>query len=119
MTSMPQPGVLSGPVIPVHTRVRGRVRFEVAGLYRAPALKRELERGLSKIDGVRVVQANILTGRVLVVFDAEFDMDALVALVERFLDGSPRCRTVTAKSRSRSMNFKVGSWKASAPCCGR
>ena len=52
----------------VHGAVRGRVRFEVAGLYRAPATARALERELEGVTGVRRVSANVLTGRLLVIY---------------------------------------------------
>jgi Ca2+-transporting ATPase len=62
-------------VRPVHNRVRGRIRFEVVGLYRARPLKRVLERRLGEIGGVEAVQASTLTGRLLVVYSP----DAVVA----------------------------------------
>ena len=52
----------------VHDTVRGRIRFEVAGLYRSADLARALVRHLEQVAGVRSVKASALTGRVLIVY---------------------------------------------------
>ena len=52
----------------VYIGKRGRVRLEVLGLYRSQKLKHRLESRLSQMEGVRSVEANIFTGRLLVVY---------------------------------------------------
>ena len=54
-----------GLVKPVNIQTQGRVRLEVLGLYRSPKLKQRLEHRLSKVPGIYSVEANILTGRLL------------------------------------------------------
>ena len=61
-------GPRSTPIRAVHTGVPGRTRFKVASLYRCPGLKRHLERSLGSMPGIRVVEANILTGNLLVLY---------------------------------------------------
>ena len=53
-------------VKPVHTRVAGRLRVEVRGLYRSSALKKRLEKTLGRLKGVRTLEISLRTGRVLV-----------------------------------------------------
>ena len=53
----------------VHATAGGRVRVSVTGLYRSPDMRHRLESGLSDVPGVRVVNANPVTGRLLVLFD--------------------------------------------------
>jgi len=72
-------------VIPVHATVRGRARLEVAGLYRSTALKARLEKALGAAPEIRTAQANVLTGRILVVFDSQRGIEDIVRLVERQL----------------------------------
>ncbi|MDJ0957972.1 MAG: hypothetical protein QNI91_13980, partial [Arenicellales bacterium] len=52
----------------VHSKVGGRIRLDVAGLYRSPTMKRELEASLASVEGIYVVKANPKTGRLLVTF---------------------------------------------------
>ena len=68
------------------TRVPGRVRFDVPGLYRSDAVRARLEQALGDLDGVRSVQPNVLTGRVLVLFAPTLALDALSAAIERAID---------------------------------
>lgn len=76
---MPEP-----MVVPVHTAVPGRVRFQVAGLYQAPSSCRaRLENGLQALAGVHRGAASSLTGNLLVQFDGRHEsLDALSILVE-------------------------------------
>ncbi len=78
----PDPAPATGArVRPVHTRVPGRARIEVAGLRRDPARCRRLERRLEQWAIVRAVRANPLTGRILVHFDPDQPLDAVTAAV--------------------------------------
>ncbi len=70
----------------VHSAVPGRMRIEVAGLYRATNLAQMLERELCARADVRSAKANVLTGRMLIVYqpsstEAKALLDAIVALV--------------------------------------
>jgi len=69
-------------VVPVHDRCRGRVRLEVRGLYRSPALKRRIEALLTALADVRSVEANPITGRVLVRFGSGVTLEAIVAAID-------------------------------------
>jgi Ca2+-transporting ATPase len=51
--------------------VRGRVRYNVKGLYRSISLKHRLEKRLSEDPEVGQARASILTGNILVIFDPE------------------------------------------------
>ena len=82
-TGEPVPIFGSGLISRVHTRVHGRVRFSVATLYRSERVKHRLERGLRQIAGIKSVQANVLTGKLLVVFAQEKSADEIAVLVLR------------------------------------
>ncbi len=71
-------------VMPVH-RCRGRVRLQVHGLYRKPALRRRLETALADVSGVERAAANLATGRLLVLFAAPMTLPRLVAQVDALL----------------------------------
>ena len=75
-----------GPVVQVvHAAVAGRVRFQVRGLYRSPALLRHLENGLAAGAGIRSVSGSTLTGTVLVLFGPEGSSAAISSLLERIV----------------------------------
>ncbi len=46
----------------IHTAVKGRARYKIAGLYQQKALKRYLELGLSQEETIASVKANDWTG---------------------------------------------------------
>ncbi|MGD1983491.1 MAG: HAD-IC family P-type ATPase [Chromatiaceae bacterium] len=77
-------------ITPIHTRVPGRARLEVQGLYHSAALKRRLESALTAAPEIRQIEANTRTGRVLVVFDAEVALAAVCALIEAQLQAPGR-----------------------------
>lgn len=54
----------------IHTAVKGRARFKVAGLYRSECLKKRLEARLSAKSGIIHISVNTLTGNVLVCFNS-------------------------------------------------
>jgi Ca2+-transporting ATPase len=76
----------SAPVVPIHTAVRGRARFKVAGLYRSQAMKALLESSLRGNEGVKGVDANPLTGNVLVTFDTCHDVSRVAAMIARAIN---------------------------------
>jgi Ca2+-transporting ATPase len=63
-------------ILPIHTAVPGRARFRLAGLKRNDRVKRAVEWGLAG-GGVRSVAASTTTGTVLVLFDADHDLDEI------------------------------------------
>jgi Ca2+-transporting ATPase len=97
---------LNGRVTPARANVRGRVRLEVCGLYRSPRLKHRLEDRLSAIQGIRSVQANVLTGRLLVICAPQISLAELVQHIELQL-GDIRATRPRAKPRRRSLAYKV------------
>lgn len=82
------------PIVPVHTNVPGRARLDVPGLYRSPALKAHLEKQLSLVGAVTSVDANTRTGRILVIYSSEAQIDEVIDAVEQLLsvDANPRRR---------------------------
>lgn len=74
-------------VVPIHTAVRGRARFKIAGLHRSQAMKRLLETMLADVAGVHQASASPLTGNLLVNFDSSNDVRHLVALIESIIEG--------------------------------
>ena len=77
-------------VKPVHARVAGRTRYEVAGLYRSARVQRRLEEALEAHEGIQGVTANTLTGRLLVVYDPSIDPDTIIELIASQLDAGSR-----------------------------
>jgi Ca2+-transporting ATPase len=76
----------SAPVVPIHTAVAGRARFKVAGLYRSQLMKTLLESSLCGAEGIKQVDANPLTGNVLVTFDTCRDVGHVTAMIARALN---------------------------------
>ena len=69
----------------VYAAVKGRVRLEVKGLYRSEPVKLKVEAALAGRAGIQQVSANILTGRLLIVFDPGRGLEEIVILVEQAL----------------------------------
>jgi P-type Ca2+ transporter type 2C len=80
--------VASARVVPIHTGVRGRARFKVAGLHRSALMKRVLERLLAGVAGIGQVSASELTGNVLVRFDVSYSCENVAALIEHAIDAA-------------------------------
>ncbi|WP_104009780.1 cation-translocating P-type ATPase [Nitrosospira multiformis] len=73
------------PVRIVHAAVGGRARLKVRGLYRSESVRRKLESALPRHDAIRHASANILTGRVLIVFDPARDLEEIKTWLEQLL----------------------------------
>lgn len=71
-----------GLVTPVSIQKRGRARLDVPGLYRSPKLKQRIEQSLGAIEGIHSVEANILTGRVLLKHAPDKTLGDIIRLVE-------------------------------------
>ena len=69
-------------VSPVHIGPAGRLRCKVAGLYRSERLKIHLEAGLRSQPGIITVQANPLTGNLLLLFQPGKPLAEIIQLVE-------------------------------------
>jgi len=77
-------------VIPLSVAVPGRARLRVEGLRGRPALKFHLEERLAGHPAVHRVQANPVTGNLLVLFDCRsVTVRDLVAAVARHRNGAP------------------------------
>jgi hypothetical protein len=63
----------------VHT-MPGRVRVKISRLKNNPAFAREIQERLSGIPGIQTVEVSLLTGSVLVLYDAE-EMDPFDSLI--------------------------------------
>ncbi len=64
---------------------KGRARLKVDGLYRCEPVKFRIESSLVRDAGIQTVFANVLTGRVLVVFDPSKTVDEIAVLIEGLL----------------------------------
>lgn len=73
----------------IHAAVKGRARLEVKGLYRCEPARGRIESALARHAGIRQASANILTGRLLIVFDPEREVEEIAVLVERVLAPTP------------------------------
>jgi Ca2+-transporting ATPase len=78
---------MSNNVTPVHTAVRGRVRFSVAGLRGQSSLSRKIERGLITFPGVMQATASPRTGNVLILHDVNTSVDAIILHIDALLRG--------------------------------
>src|SRR5579884_1687359 len=67
-------------IVPIHTAVRGRARIRVAALYRNEPLKRSLESRLAG-RGIRRVEANPVTGSLLVFYEPERPLEAILGRI--------------------------------------
>ncbi|MBX5494601.1 MAG: cation-transporting P-type ATPase [Bryobacteraceae bacterium] len=79
-------------VTPIHTSVAGRARFHVAALYRSPAVKYKLEGRLSRRNGIRSVSANVVTGNILVLYNADQSIEHIRRTIEELLSVSANGR---------------------------
>jgi len=75
-------------IYPIHTKVRGRARFRVGGLYRSEPLKRLLETQLSDRKGIFHASASTLTGNLLVLFDPKREPRKVAMLVQHIIEGA-------------------------------
>ncbi len=91
------------PIRPVHTRVPGRARFKVASLYRCPGLRRHLECSLGGMPGIRFVEANVLTGSLLVLYTPHWSVEVVAQIIAEQLTASP------------SSEGRIASWTAQPP----
>ena len=78
-----------GRVHVVHAEVKGRARLKVEGLYRCQPARLRIESALARDGGIKQVQANVLTGRVLVIFDPSRTAEEISSLVEALLATRP------------------------------
>ncbi len=74
-------------IVPVHTAVSGRARFQVGGLRGALELAGLIERGLSGFGGVRAASASALTGNVTVYYAGPTSLDQIVERIAALLRG--------------------------------
>ena len=90
----------------VHTSVKGRARYKVAGLYRSELLKQQIEQHLLQHEGVLSVSINTLTGTVLVLFDYRSGCNEstiasfLTGIAERYPSGSSGTRSASGEGET-------------------
>ncbi|SFH39862.1 Ca2+-transporting ATPase [Nitrosospira sp. Nsp14] len=86
-TAEPSPGEskLIDRVRVVHAQVNGRARLQIDGLYHCEPIRRRVESALAREAGIRQVSANVLTGRVLVLYDPARTVDEIKGRVEELL----------------------------------
>jgi hypothetical protein len=61
----------------VHAQVNGRARLQIDGLYHCEPVCHRVESALAREAGIRQVSANVLTGRVLVLYDPARTVDEI------------------------------------------
>ena len=90
----------TGLISLVHANVRGRARFDVPGIYRAPHLKQKLEDKLNGTNGIHLAKASALTGRLLILYDSDITYAEIISLIEAKLEvKKTRCTTVRPNNR--------------------
>ncbi len=67
---------------PIHTKVPGRARFRISGLFHSKTLKRFLENRLTREKDVLSVSASVLTGNILLTFNSSNDHHTIGLLIE-------------------------------------
>jgi membrane-associated phospholipid phosphatase len=72
-------------VQPVHTVIKGRVRYKVKGLHKAKALKEYLELRLLQEKGIRKVNVSQITENVLVIFNPDIHTSAIALLLQNII----------------------------------
>jgi len=70
----------------LRSSIPGRQRWETTALYRRPSLARQVQAALSQVEGVRQVEANAYTGRILVLYDRQRFEDGVEPLIRRILE---------------------------------
>ncbi|MBN1105286.1 MAG: HAD-IC family P-type ATPase, partial [Deltaproteobacteria bacterium] len=75
-------------IFPIHTKVPGRARYRVKGLYGSAPMKRVLETGLSSHQAVLHVSASTTTGNILVLFHTSKNHRQIAAFVLKVLKAS-------------------------------
>ncbi len=70
---------------PIHTTVKGRARYKVNGLYHSEALKKYLELRLLQEEIIEQVCANTITGNVLIIFNPNFNHNAIASLIKEVI----------------------------------
>ena len=71
----------------IRSSIPGRVRWTVPGLIDQPLLARAIEREVRAADGIQSIQANPVSGRVLLEYRRDLSLRDVEALLERSLDG--------------------------------
>src|SRR5215470_14585650 len=74
----------------IRSQIPGRVRWEIPQLLNAPEVASRVQRVLSRQSGIHQVEANPLTGRVLILHDLEVGIETLRVLLERVIGASIR-----------------------------
>lgn len=91
------PGVLA-----IHAVVRGRVRYKVPDLYRSESLKHLLEAQLLGADGIQQVEANPLTGNILVLYNGTSSPTEIAARIDHILGERPASSPTSAQASSQN-----------------
>jgi Ca2+-transporting ATPase len=71
---------------PVHTKLRGRGRYKVRGLFGSKTLQESLETRLLRHKGILQVSASTVTGNVLVLFEKALDHRSVSLLLTKELE---------------------------------
>jgi Ca2+-transporting ATPase len=69
----------------IHTKVPGRARYRIEGLYRSPPLKKLLEFQLSQHSDILRVSARVSTGNLLVYYNSGNDHESIASLIAEVL----------------------------------
>lgn len=97
---------------PYTHQTRGRLRRDVCGLRYSPEFSLQLETEVSQAEGVSRVETNVLTGRILVLFDHNrLTHDKLVSILERMQsdngNGRRRLKQYSGKDAGREAKDQI------------
>jgi Ca2+-transporting ATPase len=81
--------VLLDMILAIHTKVQGRGRYRIEGLYRSDRLKRFLEIRLLKEKEITGASASKVTSNILVTFNSAISHDEIADRIETILRESP------------------------------
>lgn len=111
------PGAATGErprLRPLHTAVPGRARLQVPGLYRNEAFRSRLAARLQGHGGLRLSQASVITGTILIFYDRHLSPGEMMASLEEALDELLKAGDASEPEVSLR-RMAAGTWTASRP----
>ena len=97
----------TGRISLVHANVRGRARFDVPGIYRAPLLRQRLEDKLNETNGIHLAKASSLTGRLLIVYDPDITHAEIISLIEAQFEGGEKRGDAAVRPNHRRQQISL------------
>ena len=98
----------------LHTKVHGRARYKIEGLFQSDSLKLYLESSLSQENDILRVSASALTGNLLVCFNSTNTHRTIRQRIETLLRKRSSAKSPTPKPTSRLVSIGIDSVKPAA-----